>query len=112
MEFRGTTIYASSFVHSGHDQCPRDDLLSTIHVFLDLVLGDLPWRQHARNKDKVTVGAMKAALMSDPGAFLDSIVRAQESNTQSEAKVRQLSVTMVVTCSGLMGSALLNIPVA
>lgn len=88
VDFRGTTIYASSFVHSGHDQCPRDDLLSTIHVFLDLVLGDLPWRQHARNKDKATVSAMKAELMSDPSAFLDGIVRAQESCTQSEAQVQ------------------------
>jgi hypothetical protein len=87
-EFRGTTIYASPFVHTGNDQCPRDDLFSAIHVFLDLVLGDLPWRAHARNKDKAAVGSVKAELLRDPGAFLDGLVHARESNTLQEAKVR------------------------
>lgn len=38
-EFRGTTVYASPFVHEGHDQCPRDDLCSIMHVFFDMTCG-------------------------------------------------------------------------
>lgn len=79
MEFRGTTIYASPYVHCGRDQCPRDDVYCTLHAFLDLVLGDLPWRMHARNRDKAAVAALKASLLDDPADFLHNYLKLQES---------------------------------
>lgn len=88
-DFRGTTVYASPFVHSGHDQCPRDDLFSAIHVFLDLVLGDLPWRTQAKAKDKAAVGALKMELMQDPDAFLNEVVRSFEASNASQGSVSE-----------------------
>ena len=37
----------------------RDDLQSATFVFLDLLLGKLPWFHEARAKDKARVLAMK-----------------------------------------------------
>lgn len=72
-EFRGTTIYASPFVHEGEDQGPRDDLCSIIHVFIDLVCGKLPWMEAAKGKDKVTVGNIKRKFYSNIDDFIQWI---------------------------------------
>ena len=58
-EFRGTTIYASPFAHEQQDQCPRDDIFSVMHVFLDMTCGKLPWGDAARAKDKPKVIELK-----------------------------------------------------
>ena len=42
-EFRGTTQYASPFVHIYNvDQCPRDDLFSLFFVMADMLCGQVP----------------------------------------------------------------------
>lgn len=90
VEFRGTTIYASPYVHSGHDQCPRDDMFSVLHVFLDLVLGDLPWRAQAKARDKAGVAALKAKLVKDPAAFLEDYIHWQEDIVQADSQVPRI----------------------
>ena len=72
--FRGTTVYASPFAHMGLEQCPRDDLFSVLHVLLDMIFGDLPWREPARNKDKEEVLRLKQFMLADMGAFIDELV--------------------------------------
>jgi hypothetical protein len=86
-EFRGTTVYASPFVHSGHDQCPRDDLFSVLHVFLDFVLGDLPWRAQAKSKDKAAVAVEKTKLLEDPDKFLEDLVLWQRDSDTLDTQV-------------------------
>jgi len=87
VDFRGTTIYASPFVHTGHDQCPRDDIFSVLHVFLDLVLGDLPWRLQAKARDKAAVAAVKQRLLEDPGAFLTEFIDWQVNTLHADSEV-------------------------
>lgn len=69
-DFRGTTIYASSFVHEGFDQCPRDDLISVLHVFFDMIIGKLPWSDAARSKCKPAAVAMKLNMYRNPDEFI------------------------------------------
>jgi len=71
-DFRGTTVYCSPFVHDGEDQCPRDDLCSIFHVFLDMVCGKLPWGEEARanNRDKAVVAKMKHHFYDYPDQFM------------------------------------------
>lgn len=90
-EFRGTTVYASYFAHIGKDQCPRDDIFSILHVFLDMVLGDVPWRAAARSKDKNSVTMMKKVLVDDTNLFFQqtilSALAADSSTSEKDAKV-------------------------
>jgi hypothetical protein len=69
-EFRGTTVYASPFVHEGYDQCPRDDLCSIFHVFIDMICGKLPWSDAARAKERSTAAAIKREMYSDSNKLL------------------------------------------
>ena len=44
-DFRGTTQYASPFVHIHNaDQCPRDDLFSLFFVMADMLCGQVQWK--------------------------------------------------------------------
>ncbi len=82
-EFRGTTVYASPFVHEGEDQGPRDDLCSILHVFIDLIAGKLPWNEAAKNKDKVSVGHLKKRYyenLNDFISWIESQVHTAETN--------------------------------
>lgn len=95
-EFRGTTIYASPYAHAGKDQCPRDDLFSALHVFLDLALGDLPWRAAAKNKNKTAVASLKQDLLTDSDLFLDGIVvQLEESIGDAASQVCERSQTFI-----------------
>jgi len=58
-DFRGTTQYVSPYVHENQDQFERDDLFSIIFVFIDLLVGTLPWTEESKAKDKVKVGELK-----------------------------------------------------
>lgn len=75
-DFRGTTIYASPFVHDGEDQGPRDDVCSIIHVFFDLLAGKLPWSELAKTRDKAGVGNLKKRLLNHPKEFVSWIANA------------------------------------
>jgi hypothetical protein len=77
-DFRGTTIYASPFVHDGEDQGPRDDICSIIHVFIDLICGKLPWNEAAKAKDKVQVGNIKKKYYEKPEDFISWIITTVE----------------------------------
>uniref|UniRef100_A0A6U5K9E4 Casein kinase I n=1 Tax=Corethron hystrix TaxID=216773 RepID=A0A6U5K9E4_9STRA len=46
-DFRGTSMYASPFVHLCRDYAPRDDIFSAMYVFCDFVAGGLPWASDA-----------------------------------------------------------------
>mmetsp|Transcript_14525 Transcript_14525/g.24085 ORF Transcript_14525/g.24085 Transcript_14525/m.24085 type:complete len:849 (-) Transcript_14525:93-2639(-) len=92
-EFRGTTIYASPYAHLKQDQCPRDDLFSVLHVFVDLVVGDLPWRDAARSKDKAYVSELKQKFLKDPRAFMADLAgtEASRGNKDGEECVHTIS---------------------
>jgi serine/threonine protein kinase len=64
-EFRGTSMYASLFVHQGKDYCPRDDLWSVLYVFCDLVSGGLPWMTHAANRERAFCERTKAIIYDE-----------------------------------------------
>jgi serine/threonine protein kinase len=55
--FRGTKTYASVNAHALSDLSRRDDLASWFYVFLDMVLGTLPWKGVAAHDD---VAVMKS----------------------------------------------------
>ena len=75
-EFRGTTIYASPFTHHGLHQCPRDDIIGVIHVFLDMTCGILPWGKEARNRDKTKVIEIKDLCYDQPKEFVHQLKKA------------------------------------
>lgn len=87
VEFRGTTIYASPYAHAGKDQCFRDDMFCVLHAFLDLVLGDLPWRTQSKAKDKAGVAASKNRLLDQPAMFLQDYIHWQEALLRTDPKV-------------------------
>ncbi|KAJ1438345.1 kinase-like domain-containing protein [Ochromonadaceae sp. CCMP2298] len=86
-DFRGTTIYASPYAHLGQDQCPRDDMFSVLHVFLDLSLGDLVWREAAKRKDKEAVSEQKGKLLENPRQFLLDIQNSERARENPEVGV-------------------------
>eukprot|EP00981_Chlorochromonas_danica_P007327 scaffold1690_cov177-Ochromonas_danica.AAC.4 len=94
-EFRGTTIYASPFVHEGQDQCPRDDLCSVLHVFFDMLCGKLPWGDAARMKDKATVAAIKRKCYDDIEYFIDW-ERTQVRSTEESKGVVETNFPVIV----------------
>ncbi len=80
-EFRGTTVYCSPYVHDGEDQCPRDDLCSIFHVFLDMICGKLPWGDEARanKRDKAAVAKIKHHFYDN----IEDFIRVQVETTQN-----------------------------
>lgn len=58
-------------VHDGQDQCPRDDLCSMLHVFLDMACGKLPWGDSAKQKEKAIVASIKRKCYEDVDWFMD-----------------------------------------
>lgn len=60
--FRGTLRYVSIRVHDRQEQGPSDDLISLFYTLLELLRGELPWRQlHHQNQIK----AAKEQLRQD-----------------------------------------------
>ncbi len=74
-------MYASVYTHEGVDQAPRDDLMSIMYVFLDLLGGKLPWTDATRSKDKPLVASLKRKYFDDGGALMawvsDQVVAAE-----------------------------------
>jgi serine/threonine protein kinase len=70
-EFRGTSAYASPHAHNKEDLCPRDDLYSLWFVFLDLLCGQLPWTEAARERDKQRVTDTKKVHLEEPDKLAD-----------------------------------------
>ncbi|VDO52280.1 unnamed protein product [Onchocerca flexuosa] len=60
--FRGTAAYASLRAHEGKDLGPSDDLISLFYSAIEMVLGDIPWKQVRRNEE---VKALKEAIQED-----------------------------------------------
>eukprot|EP00850_Spirogloea_muscicola_P024032 SM000426S15719 [mRNA] locus=s426:16335:22593:- [translate_table: standard] len=67
--FRGSSAYASVYAHFGKDLGRRDDLWSLYYVLVELLVGDLPWRNMA-NKEKV--GALKEYYNEHPQKLMPS----------------------------------------
>ncbi len=84
-EFRGTTLYASPFVHQKEDQCCRDDLYSMLFVFLDLITGKLPWSEAAYAKDKVKVAELKEEYCFNPNHFVTWITEVLKAPSRSNS---------------------------
>ena len=63
--FRGTSNYASPHAHNLEDLSPRDDIYSLLHVFLDLLIGRLPWTDAVKSKDKALVKELKNSFYHD-----------------------------------------------
>jgi hypothetical protein len=99
-EFRGTTLYASPFIHKGDDQCPRDDLYSLMFVLCDLICGRLPWSEAARSKDKQTVAHLKEEYLEQPQKFIEWIA----SNVAAAEAVRDSFSVSVTECSNVYPS--------
>ncbi|GMI53042.1 hypothetical protein TeGR_g14916, partial [Tetraparma gracilis] len=70
--FRGTTMYASVRAHEEKDACRADDVASALYTFVDLVVGDLPWRAFStgEGKDKATVLQLKQECAGSASHFL------------------------------------------
>lgn len=49
--FRGTSKYASLYVHNYKDMCRRDDLISWLYSMVELYNGKLPWSYAKDNKE-------------------------------------------------------------
>jgi serine/threonine protein kinase len=98
-DFRGTTVYASPFVHSGHDQCPRDDLLSALHVFFDMIIGKLPWGDAARSKDKITAAATKKNMYVHPDEFIGWLCEEVSAKSPTALEVNFPSQTRIIALS-------------
>lgn len=73
-ELRGTTVYASPYAHKGQEQCPRDDLIGLFLAFCDMLCGNLPWSEDAKNKDKEAVTAKKQSYILESAHNLLSYV--------------------------------------
>jgi serine/threonine protein kinase len=58
-EFRGTTMYASLNTHEDKDQSFRDDLWSVLFSFVDILIGQLPWSDEGKRKEKLLVRDLK-----------------------------------------------------
>jgi serine/threonine protein kinase len=74
-ELRGTTVYASPYAHQGKEQCPRDDLIGLFLAFCDMLCGNLPWSEDAKNKDKQGVLDKKQVNLLDSAHNLLSYVQ-------------------------------------
>lgn len=96
-DFRGTTVYASPFVHSGHDQCPRDDLLSALHVFFDMIIGKLPWGDAARSKDKITAAATKKNMYVHPDEFIGWLCEEVSAKVCNFISLSQLNFVLITS---------------
>lgn len=70
-DFRGTNAYASPHAHNKEDLCPRDDAYSLWFAFLDLLCGQLPWTEAARERDKQRVAEIKRSHLDDPDKLAD-----------------------------------------
>uniref|UniRef100_A0A0R3RSR3 non-specific serine/threonine protein kinase n=1 Tax=Elaeophora elaphi TaxID=1147741 RepID=A0A0R3RSR3_9BILA len=60
--FRGTTLYASLRAHEGKDLGPSDDLVCLFYAAIEMVLGNVPWKQARKNEE---VKALKEAIQDD-----------------------------------------------
>ncbi|VDK70478.1 unnamed protein product [Litomosoides sigmodontis] len=60
--FRGTTLYASLRAHEGKDLGPSDDLVSLFYAAIEMVLGNIPWKQARKTEE---VKALKQAIQGD-----------------------------------------------
>mmetsp|Transcript_30207 Transcript_30207/g.43154 ORF Transcript_30207/g.43154 Transcript_30207/m.43154 type:complete len:530 (+) Transcript_30207:22-1611(+) len=85
-EFRGTTQYASPFVHIyGAHQCRRDDLFSLTFVMMDMLCGQLPWTAATKAKDKPAVIELKRKYLEDTSLLVSWIVSTMATANQRVA---------------------------
>jgi len=59
-------MYASLNSHEDKDQGYRDDLWSILFSFIDILLGQLPWSEEGKKKEKQLVKELKRKFTSDP----------------------------------------------
>lgn len=59
-------MYASYNTHEEKDQSFRDDLWSVLFSFVDILLGQLPWSEEGKRKEKVLVKDLKKEFTSNP----------------------------------------------
>lgn len=50
--FRGTQRYVSTRVHRRLEQTPTDDMVSLLYTLIELLAGELPWR-NIENSDAI-----------------------------------------------------------
>lgn len=67
----------------------RDDLFSMLFVYMDFVLGNLPWRHAAKQKNKAQVKALKAMFTENIDEFflVFTTVTAMSTNVYGPAVV-------------------------
>lgn len=67
----------------------RDDLFSMLFVYMDFVLGNLPWRHAAKQKNKAQVKALKAMFTENIDEFflVFTTVTALSTNVYGPASV-------------------------
>lgn len=79
------------------DQCPRDDLCSIFHAFLDMICGKLPWGDAARSKDKYNVIEIKNKCYEDISYFINWEVNQTLEN--ENGKVKLFVLIHLIICS-------------
>lgn len=64
-------MYASPFSHLCLEQCPRDDVFTVLFVFLSLAVGQLPWSQLAKEKERDAITEWKLSWLANPQEMID-----------------------------------------
>jgi hypothetical protein len=59
-------MYASLNTHEDKDQSFRDDLWSVLFSFVDILIGQLPWSEEGKRKEKLLVRDLKREYTSHP----------------------------------------------
>ena len=71
-DFRGTSMYASIHAHKEQDLAPRDDMWSLLYIIVDLLRGELPWKEHGEGatKNREKAAEMKVKCYEDPAVLV------------------------------------------
>lgn len=68
-------MYASINAHKEQDLAPRDDMWSLFYIIVDLLKGELPWKEvgEGDNKDRGKAGEQKEKYNADTAALVEGI---------------------------------------
>ncbi len=69
-DFKGPPKYASPLVHSKKDSTYRDDFISAIYVFAELILSRLPWA----GDSKENMGAHKQRVLEGAESLIPELL--------------------------------------
>lgn len=78
-------MYASVNTHEEKDQSYRDDIWSVLFSFVDILVGQLPWSEEAKKKEKKIVTDIKRDFTTTNEKFTNWIIE-QILTTENDVK--------------------------